>query len=336
MHLGKLCLLLVTIPVLLYSCTRELYIHEPGNVVPLTVTEAPGLPSITINNIKLHAEAFGHPDSPLVIVLHGGPGADYRYLLNCKDLANHGYRVVFYDQAGTGLSQRVPKSYYTHLQLVIDEVQGVINHYRQRSTQKVFLLGHSWGGMLATAYINQYPSDISGLVVGEPGGFTWKDIVEYTTKSQKAKLTSEAMNDFTYIDQFLTAKKKDEHQILDYKYAMFSASELQKGAPVGDVDDGALTPSFWRYGAINNIALFELGEKVKPNWTNNLDHFTTKVLFVYSQNNRAYGLNWARHVSSAYTNVELFEALNTGHAMFSTKEGWKTSFPKILDYLKSL
>jgi proline iminopeptidase len=336
MHLIKRFLLLGLFPLLYHSCTKEKVVNDSGNLVPLTVTEDLSLPSIIVNNTKLHSEAFGHPDSSLVIVLHGGPGSDYRYLLNCKELANHGFRVVFYDQGGTGLSQRFAKSYYQDLQFVINELKGIITYYKRQNGQKVFLLGHSWGGILATAYVNQYPSEITGIVVGEPGGFTWKDILEYTTRARDFKITSEGLNDFAYVDQFLTGKKKDEHQIMDYKYALFSASELQKGSPLGDVPDQPSVASFWRYGAISSIALFELGEKLKPNWTTNLSQFSTKVLFIYSQNNKAYGLNWARHVSSAFRNVELFEVLNAGHSMFSTKVGWNNSFPKILFYLKSL
>src|SRR3954465_10264209 len=86
---------------------------EPGNLVPRTVVEDPTLPQIQINGTRLHAESFGDPTAPTVMVLHGGPGSDYRSLLNLKALANDGYRVVFWDQRGAGLSQRHDGSSYT-------------------------------------------------------------------------------------------------------------------------------------------------------------------------------------------------------------------------------
>ncbi len=52
--------------------------------------------------LMLHSEAYGHPDSTIIVCIHGGPGGDYRYMLNFKDLADYGYRVVFYDQIGSG------------------------------------------------------------------------------------------------------------------------------------------------------------------------------------------------------------------------------------------
>src|SRR5688500_337754 len=90
------------------SCTKERMLNEPGNLVPKTVDQDLSLPSINVNGAMLHSEAFGHPDSTIVVVIHGGPGSDYRDLLISKSLADEGYRVVFYDQRGSGLSQRFP------------------------------------------------------------------------------------------------------------------------------------------------------------------------------------------------------------------------------------
>ena len=201
---------------LLSSCEPDLSIHEPGNLVPRTVDQDSSLPSIKVNGVQLHAEAFGNPNDPMIVVLHGGPGIDYRHLLNCKEFADHGYRVVFYDQRGAGLSQRFPFSSYT-MQVAYDDLNGVIAHYRTSPTQPIFLLGHSWGAMLATAYINQYPaSDIRGLILGEPGGLKWEDVEDYVSRSQDFRLLGEGLNDAVYAEQILTGKQND-HAIIDYK-----------------------------------------------------------------------------------------------------------------------
>ena len=63
----------------------------PGNVVPRTADQDRTISSITVNGAVLHSEAFGHRDSSMIVCLHGGPGNDYRYILNYKDLADHGY-----------------------------------------------------------------------------------------------------------------------------------------------------------------------------------------------------------------------------------------------------
>lgn len=314
---------------ILAGCTKERTINDEGNLVPKTVELDASLPQIAVNGTQLHAEAFGHPDSALLIILHGGPGADYRYLLNCKAFANNGYRVVFYDQRGSGLSKRHPKDSYS-LQLMNDDLSAVIAHYRTSPNQKVFLLGQSWGAILATAYINQYPTRINGVVLAEPGGFVWQDVLDYVERSRDIKFTSELLNDLLYADQFLTGKES-EHAILDYKYALLGIAE-GSNSPTGD--EGI--PPGWRPGAIVNKAFVDIGERDKPDWTKNLLQYSTKVLFVYSENNKAYGLVYAQKLSSAYPNVQLLKVNGAGHNMLSFTTGWNNFYPTALTYLNSL
>jgi len=304
--------------------------NEPARLVPRTVDEDQTLPSINVNGTQLHAETFGDPQNPILLVLHGGPGSDYRSLLNCKAFADRGYFVVFYDQRGSGLSQRHPKSFYT-LQTHEDDVGAVIRYYRRSPAQKVFLLGHSWGGMLATAYVNSYPTVVNGLIIGEAGGFVWKDVEDYVSRSRDFGLLSEALNNATYVDQFFTGRM-NQHQILDYKFALLTSSDGAKDSPVGN--EGSLP--FWRNGAVVFDALYNLGEKQQPDWTTNLAQFRVRVLFVYSQNNRAYGEAHARRVSGAFPNVQLERINDAGHDMLSFPRGFANFFPLALTYLNGL
>lgn len=248
--------------VLFFSCTDERFIDEPGNLVPKTVDQDPGLPSITVNGARLHAEAFGLPDSTMVVGIHGGPGGDYRYLLNSKDLAEFGYRVVLYDQRGSGLSQRFSQKSYTNLGLgaldvLYDELSGVIAHYRTSPEQKVFLIGHSWGAILATGYAGKYPGAVQGLVVCEPGGLLWDDIEESVKESRSFGLFGELLNDAIYLDQFITGKE-DEHEILDYKAAMMSSKNDITG-------DNLIEPgSRWRSGAVITLPFLRLAKIINP------------------------------------------------------------------------
>lgn len=315
---------------LLSGCTKGKLINGEGNLVPDTVEQDASLPVISVNGTLLHSEAFGDPDSALIIVLHGGPGADYRSLLNCKEFASQAYRVVFYDQRGSGLSKRHPKSSYS-LQLMYDDLTGVINYYKKSSTQKVFLLGHSWGAILATGYINKYPTAIRGVILAEPGGLVYNDIQDYIKRSRNVNITSELFNDVTYPDQFITGNK-DQHAILDYRYALLAVADGAKDNPTGN----EARPPFWRFGSVVADALNEIGDKEKPNFITNIKQFLTKVLFVYSENNKAYGSEYAQKVSSAFSNVELFKVNGAGHDLLAFQTGWNNFYPVALSYLNSL
>lgn len=87
-----------------------LFIATSGaHSVPDTVATVPTIPHVEIDGVVFHAETFGDPQNPVVVVVHGGPGGDYGYLLNLHQLEDD-YFVVFYDQRCAGLSPRVVRA----------------------------------------------------------------------------------------------------------------------------------------------------------------------------------------------------------------------------------
>jgi len=299
---------------------------DPGLLVPPTVDEDRSLPSISVNGTLLHSEAFGNPNDPMIVVLHGGPGNDYRSLLNCSAFSSDGFFVVFYDQRGSGLSRRHNKDVYT-TQLFVDDLDAVIRHYRRRPDQKVILMGQSWGAMLATAYVNAYPTAVSGLVLSESGGFTFHDAEEYGKRTRPLDLFDETSNDYVYLDQILTGSGHNE---LDYKAGLQGAAEFAEGNMEGNAGPYPL----WRKGAVCSAAATEYARAHPFDFTTNLRQFTTKVLFLYSELNRAYGRAHAQMVSSAFPNVQLVEIKGTGHHI--SYYAWEGFYPVALAYLTTI
>ncbi len=310
------------------SCEKEAGLDEPGNLVPKTVVEDPNLPSIAVNGTRLHSETYGNSTESMVIFLHGGPGSDYRNGLAVKQLATNGYYVVFYDQRGTGLSQRHEEKTYT-IQLYLDDLTAVIKHYRTSPDQKVFLFGHSWGAMLAAAYINSYPDRIDGVIFAEPGGFTKPLLDEYSEASRKLSLFSEGTNDVMYYQQFLTGGS-NEHEILDYKLGIASSFSYENGN-----DEGIEGPSpFWRNGAVVLQAFANISEKEGFDFTRNLIQYQTNTLFLYGENNTSYGLTFAKKEAAFFPNSNIVQINDTGHEMIYFK--WHFVYPVVVEYLNSL
>jgi proline iminopeptidase len=322
-------LITLTISLLLFfGCEAENYITEPGNLVPKTVDQDPFISSIPINGTQLHSEIFGNPKDPMVVFLHGGPGSDYRSSLNAKQLADDGYFVVFYDQRGSGLSKRHDKTSYS-IQLVLDDLTEIIKHYRTSSSQKIFLFGHSWGAMLATAYINTYPNRINGVILAEPGGLNKKLLDEYGQSSRSLNLFSETTSNFFYLDQFLTGKE-NEHEILDYKMGISSSFSYAKGN-----DEGIEGPSpFWRMGTAVLNGFIDISENEGFDFTTNLSQYEIKVLFLYGELNKSYGLSFAQKEAAFFSSSAIAEVKGTGHEMIYFK--WDNVHPLVLNYLNSL
>ncbi|MBI5648209.1 MAG: alpha/beta hydrolase [Ignavibacteriae bacterium] len=300
----------------------------PGDLVPKTVDEDSSLPSIAVNGTLLHAESFGNPRDPMIVVLHGGPGGDYRAMLNCTTFVDDGFYVVLYDQRGCGLSRRHDKSLYAKSgpTLFIDDLAGVISHYRSPG-QKVILLGKSWGAMLATAYVNEHPGDISGVIMMEPGGFTWDDTKEYIRRWRSFDPLDESANDAAFVDQVITSS---DHARLDYKAAIQGAAEYAPGNALGI----AGPYPFWRMGAACAMGADEYVRTHSFDFTTQLAAYTRPVLFVYSEYNRVYGKTHAERVSSAYPNVQLAEIHGSGHDISTS--GWESFYPIAKSYLSTI
>ena len=157
-----------------------LYFATSGRYpVAATVLDDATLPQIEINGVRLHAETYGDPSNPVIIVLHGGPGGDYRSLLGAKSLADTNF-VVFYDQRGAGMSERVPAEDLT-VPAYMAELDTVIDRYSP--DRPVTLLGHSWGAMLATAYLGEAPQKVARAILLEPGFFTDEEAQDWMTQA---------------------------------------------------------------------------------------------------------------------------------------------------------
>ncbi|MDD7885472.1 hypothetical protein [Flavivirga sp. 57AJ16] len=81
-------------------------------------------------------------------------------------------------------------------QIFIDDLHAVIEYYKSNDLQQVVLIRSVLEAMLATAYVNQFPDDILGLVLKEPGGFTWGGTKEYISRSQFLEVFSESISRF--------------------------------------------------------------------------------------------------------------------------------------------
>lgn len=146
-----------------------LYLSTWGHYsVPATLSQDTQLPRLKAANFEVHGEIHGPANAPLVVVIHDGPGGDYRSLLPLKQLAGD-YRVLFYDQMGSGLSPRVPETELT-IEKSLERLGALIENYGGQ--QPVRLIGHGWGGMLASAYAGKYPDQVAQMALLEPNFLT--------------------------------------------------------------------------------------------------------------------------------------------------------------------
>ncbi len=147
-------------------CLGCLNSAEEGNLVPLTVGQDPTLPQASLRDGRLvHLQTRGSEENPVVIVLHGGPGGDHRDLLALEALADD-YFLVFWDQRGTGLSERVPDEELSG-PTYLDDLDYLGDTFSPH--QPFHLMGISWGGAFATYYLQNHAERVARVVLAEPG-----------------------------------------------------------------------------------------------------------------------------------------------------------------------
>ncbi len=117
---------------------------------------------IEVDGFRVVAYSFGRGDEA-VLCLNGGPGLPCDYLREAHScLVDHGYRVVAFDQLGTGASDRPTDPSLWTIGRYVEETETV---RRAMGLGRVHLLGHSWGGWLAIDYALTYPQNIGTLIL---------------------------------------------------------------------------------------------------------------------------------------------------------------------------
>ena len=117
---------------------------------------------VQVDGYRVIAYSFGAGDE-VVFCLNGGPGLPCDYLREAHScLADDGYRVVAFDQLGTGASDRPQDPSLWTIGRYVEETETV---RKALGLGKVHLLGHSWGGWLAIDYALTYPQNLKTLIL---------------------------------------------------------------------------------------------------------------------------------------------------------------------------
>jgi proline iminopeptidase len=108
-----------------------------------------------------------------MIVLHGGPDFDIGYLVPELDRLSDKFHLIYYDQRGRGRSADQVKPEDVTLESETADLDKVREHFH---IDKVVLLGHSWGTVLALEYALRHPDRVSRLVLMDPAPASAADI----------------------------------------------------------------------------------------------------------------------------------------------------------------
>jgi len=108
---------------------------------------------------------FTFSGGPKLLLLHGGPGCTHEYFEVFESfLPQAGVELYFYDQLGSHHSSQPDHADLWEIERFVDEVEQV-RQALALDGSNFFLLGHSWGGILAIEYALRHQQYLKGLVI---------------------------------------------------------------------------------------------------------------------------------------------------------------------------
>lgn len=118
-----------------------------------------------VGDFKVWTKRFGNNPRIKILLLHGGPAMTHEYM-ECFEsfFPKEGFEFYEYDQLGSYYSDQPKDSSLWTTERFVEEVEQVRQAIGADSTN-FYLLGNSWGGILAMEYALKYQKNMKALLV---------------------------------------------------------------------------------------------------------------------------------------------------------------------------
>ena len=231
-------------------------------------------------------EGTGKP----VLIIHGGPGMPYNTPWAGLSALDSNYQFYYYHQRGCGKSTRPfdtfeSSNFYQNMMALNDhlglpaQIADIEQIRRKLGQEKITLIGHSFGGFLASLYAVEFPDRVESLLLVTPanvlkipsdqGGLY--DVI-------RKKLPEEKLEDYDqYLEQVFDFKgmfKKSEQQLVEQNKAFIQYYNLATNTRTagGNPDLG---------GWIQNACFMSMGKK--HDYSNTLTSIQVPTLVIHGE-----------------------------------------------------
>lgn len=118
--------------------------------------------TLVVNSQTIYSKAFGNPNDKPLIYLHGGPGynAVGFEATTAQKLSENGFYVISYDRRGEGRSP--DKNAKFTLNETFEDINLIYDTFNLTSAT---LVGHSFGGVIATLYAEKHPTKTKSIIL---------------------------------------------------------------------------------------------------------------------------------------------------------------------------
>jgi proline iminopeptidase len=173
----KLILSICLVTVCLHSCKENYKNTDEATIGKSTYFDysnsddqnTGGIKMLSISTSKgtfnVWTKRVGNNPKIKVLLLHGGPGGTHEFFENFDGyLPNEEIEYIYYDQLDSYYSDKPNDSTLWTIQHFVDEVEQVRKALKL-DKDNFYLLGQSWGGILAMEYALKYQQNLKGLII---------------------------------------------------------------------------------------------------------------------------------------------------------------------------
>lgn len=146
-----------------------------------------------------------------VLLLHGGPAATHEYFEAFDSyFPGAGIEYYYYDQLGSAYSDQPDDPELWNIPRFVDEVEQV-RKALGLNKDNFYLLGHSWGGILAIEYALKYQQHLKGLIISD----MMASIPAYNKYARDVLMPSMNQKALAEIQQLEAAGKYDDPHYME-------------------------------------------------------------------------------------------------------------------------
>ncbi len=118
-----------------------------------------------VGTFKVWTKTIGNNPRVKVLLLHGGPAMTHEYMEAFESFfPKEGFEIIEYDQLGSYYSDQPTDSSLWTTERFVEEVEQVRTALGL-TKDNFYLLGNSWGGILAMEYALKYQQNLKGLII---------------------------------------------------------------------------------------------------------------------------------------------------------------------------
>ncbi len=213
-----------------YWMGKPLYTPGMARALPLDPPAQDANPDFWTVQPGIRIRHFNQGSGPAVLIVHGGPGFPFAAPLPALEPLAARWRFVYYHQRGSGESTRpvdriAGRSFYRNVQELdrslglAAQIADIERIRRILGEDQIVVMGHSWGGFMASLYAAEFPEHVRALVLVAPAAM----LVMPTGTNLMEKMA-----------QMLPPGRRDDYRAFMKRYfdfgGMFAKSEAEHRA----------------------------------------------------------------------------------------------------------